>query len=250
MNEHEKIIEALWDLSDGEVPKGELAAHLESCPECAEEYKRIKEIKAELSNSAEPVPAELEERVMKTVLAEPRKKRSFYIPIGTISAAAVILLVFTLGTSGFFAQKIGEDASLPMYSAPEAEDVIDGTFVAGDKLDADNSHLEDSIESPAEEDVEINNENIVINRFGIIDRLDSPIGGEVTLLYTLSQEYFDKVSAIVGDTAERYSSEGCTVFICKYNESISNRIEELNCGRYTRNADADVLYFAVILGDE
>ena len=49
MNEHEKIIEALWDLADGEAPQGELAAHLESCPECAEEYKRIKEIKAELS---------------------------------------------------------------------------------------------------------------------------------------------------------------------------------------------------------
>lgn len=246
MIDHEKAVEALWELDGGQLPEGELAAHLESCPDCAEEYKRIKELKAALKGSAKPVPAELEERVMATVRAE-KKKRSFYIPIGTISAAAVILLVFTLG-GGMLSG--GKSFDMMSDGAPEVEDA--------DRY-APESPLEDNIENSSPsftddkydvplEDVE--QESVMsTDPFGYVDSVVPPDSGRATLLYTVSGEYLDKVRSIL-EGVEEYSSDGVTVFICEYTDSLSERIEGLSSGSCTRDADRPVKYFAVAVTEE
>ncbi|MBR5453664.1 MAG: hypothetical protein IKV54_06255 [Clostridia bacterium] len=251
MNEHDKIIEALWELGEDETPEGELAAHLESCPDCAEEYKRIKEIKASLRDSAEPVPPELEERVMKVVTAEPRKKKSFYIPIGTISAAAVILLVFTLG-SGSFSQKASDMMSSLSGGMHEAEDADKYCPEAPteDNMDIGTpSYPIDKPDSFYPENEMLPDASINADPFGAVDSVRPPDAGRVTLIYKVQKEYLDKVRSLLGaDTSESYIN-GMTVIVIGYTEQLAERIEELSEARYTRDADQPVKYFAVVVAE-
>jgi len=246
MIDHGKAVEALWELDEGQLPEGELAAHLESCPECREEYEKIKKIKAELKSCSEEVPPELEEGVMATVRTE-KKKRSFYIPIGTISAAAVILIVFTLGR-GLLPG--GKSSDMMLGGAPEAEDA--DRYVPESPLDdivnMSPSYSDSKNDIPSEDNAE--QEAVMeTDPFGYVDSVVPPDRGRATLLYTVSGEYLDKVRSIL-EGAEEYSSDGVTLFICEYTDPLSERIEGLSSGSCTRDADRPVKYFAVAVTEE
>jgi|GEM_PF-3331879 len=137
----EKLNSLLWDAaSDPEGAKNsddeeirETARHIESCDECRKEYERILKIKSGLSEAYAP-GEDLHEKLAASLRGAKRQKKSFLSRhLGTVAAAAVILIaVGAMYLPGMIRGSMAEnDASNEKtYALPHSEKHISGAVLA------------------------------------------------------------------------------------------------------------------------
>lgn len=142
MMEHEKCIELISELVDGELDEkaaAEVRGHIASCPECRRVYEAFSGISEGLSELEEP-PKELHGSIMSGIRRS-RKKKSRIVWIKALSAAACLAIVvfagIRAGMSPATEQSGQEDALLATY---------DNTAQSAKKIDISDDQTAEQLE--------------------------------------------------------------------------------------------------------
>lgn len=102
---------ALDDIfSDTEALSDDLLCHLEDCPECKKQYEKAKELRSLVKKSAPDVPdiksavlAKIEKENITPEKAKPTRRR---LPVGTLAAAAAVLVIYISANGGMLPDMI------------------------------------------------------------------------------------------------------------------------------------------------
>lgn len=147
MMEHEKCIELISELVDGELDEkaaAEVRGHIASCPECRRVYEVFSGISEGLSELEEP-PEELHGSIMSGIRRS-RKKKSRIVWIKALSAAACLAIVvfagIRAGMSPATEQSGQEDALLATYD----NTAHDNTAQSAQKIDISDDQTAEQLE--------------------------------------------------------------------------------------------------------